>query len=260
MWTLIGLGVAAAYLYSVLATFAPWVFPAAYQGAMGVETYFEAPTVIVALVFLGQVLELRARARTGDAIRALMDLTPATAIRVQPDGEFEVPLENIIAGDLVRVRAGDKVPVDGVVVEGASAVDESLLTGEALPVEKTPGDALTGGTLNGSGSMVMKAEKVGAATVLAQIVEMVAAARRSRAPIQALADRVAAWFVPTVVAVALAAFAGWMVFGPAPRFLYAVAAAVSVLIIACPCALGWPRRSLSPRPPGAILTAARRRG
>lgn len=238
MWTLIGLGVAAAYLYSLLATFAPWVFPPAYQGAMGVETYFEASSVIIALVFLGQVLELRARARTGDAIRALMNLAPATAFRVQPDGTFEVPLENIIAGDLLRVRAGDKVPVDGDVVEGASSVDESLLTGEALPVEKTLGAALTGGTLNGSGTLVMRATRVGAATVLAQIIDMVAAARRSRAPIQALADRVAAWFVPTVVGVALAAFAGWMIFGPTPGFLYAMAAAVSVLIIACPCALG----------------------
>ncbi len=238
MWTLIGLGVAAAYLYSLLATFAPWVFPQAYQGAMGVETYFEATGVIITLVFLGQVLELRARARTGDAIRALMDLSPATAFRVQPDGTFEVPLENIIAGDLLRLRAGDKVPVDGVVVEGTSSVDESLLTGEPLPVEKTQGDALTGGTLNGSGTLVMRATRVGAATVLAQIIEMVSAARRSRAPIQALADRVAAWFVPTVVGVALVAFAGWMVFGPSPGFVYAMAAAVSVLIIACPCALG----------------------
>ena len=238
MWTLIGLGVAAAYLYSLLATFTPWVFPPAYQGAMGVETYFEASAVIITLVFLGQVLELRARARTGDAIRALMDLAPATAFRVQPDGTFEVPLENIIAGDLLRVRAGDKVPVDGVVVEGQSSVDESLLTGEAVPVEKVKGAALTGGTLNGSGTLVMRAERVGAATVLAQIIDMVATARRSRAPIQALADRVAAWFVPTVVAVALVAFAGWMVFGPTPGFVYAMAAAVSVLIIACPCALG----------------------
>ena len=194
--------------------------------------------MIITLVFLGQVLELRARARTGDAIRALMDLAPATAFRVQPNGTFEVPLENIIAGDLLRVRAGDKVPVDGEVVEGASSVDESLLTGEPLPVEKTLGAPLTGGTLNGSGTLVMRATRVGAATVLAQIIDMVAAARRSRAPIQALADRVAAWFVPTVVGVALAAFAGWMIFGPTPGFLYAMAAAVSVLIIACPCALG----------------------
>ena len=238
MWTLIGLGVAAAYLYSLLATFAPWVFPPAYQGAMGVETYFEATGVIITLVFLGQVLELRARARTGDAIRALMDLSPVTAFRVQPDGTFEVPLENIIAGDLLRLRAGDKVPVDGVVVEGTSSVDESLLTGEPLPVEKTAGAALTGGTLNGSGTLVMRATRVGAATVLAQIIEMVSAARRSRAPIQAQADQVAAWFVPSVVGVALVAFAGWMVFGPSPGFVYAMAAAVSVLIIACPCALG----------------------
>lgn len=238
MWTLIGLGVAAAYLYSLLATFAPGIFPTAYRGHMGVETYFEASAVIVALVFLGQIMELRARARTGDAIRALMDLAPATARRIDPDGDFDAPLENIIRGDLLRIRAGDKVPVDGVVIEGASAVDESLLTGEALPVEKAPGDPLTGGTLNGDGSLVMRAERVGAATVLAQIVEMVAAARRSRAPIQAMADKVAAWFVPLVVAVAAMSFLAWLILGPSPAFLYAMAAAVSVLIIACPCALG----------------------
>ena len=238
MWTLISLGVAAAYLYSVAATFLPDLFPAAYRDAMGVATYFEAAAVIVALVFVGQVLELRARERTGDAIKALMDLAPKTARRVQPDGEFDVPLENIWTGDLLRVRPGDAVPVDGVVVEGQSAVDESLLTGEAFPVEKTAGAAVTGGTMNRNGSFVMRAERVGAATVLAQIVEMVSVARRSRAPIQGLADQVSAVFVPTVVVVAVLAFAAWLLFGPNPGFLYAITAAVSVLIIACPCALG----------------------
>ena len=238
MWTLIALGVAAAYGYSVLATFAPGLFPAAYRDAMGVATYFEAAAVIITLVFVGQVLELRARERTGDAIKALMGLAPKTARRVQPDGEFEVPLENIWTGDLLRVRPGDAVPVDGVVTEGSSAVDESLLTGEAFPVEKSPGAAVTSGTMNGTGSFVMRAERVGAATVLAQIVQMVATARRSKAPIQGMADKVAAVFVPAVVAIAVLAFVAWLIWGPAPGLLYAVAAAVSVLIIACPCALG----------------------
>lgn len=238
MWTLIMLGVAAAYLYSLAATFVPGLFPAEYRDHMGVATYFEASAVIITLVFLGQVLELRARERTGDAIKALMNLAPKTARRVLPDEEYDAPLENVWMGDLLRVRPGDAVPVDGVVVEGASSVDESLLTGEPIPVEKTAGSAVTGGTINRNGSFVMRAERVGAATVLAQIVAMVSAARRSRAPIQGLADRISAIFVPTVVVVAVAAFAGWMVFGPNPGFLYAVAAAVSVLIIACPCALG----------------------
>ena len=238
MWTLISLGVAAAYLYSVAATFLPGMFPAAYRDAMGVATYFEAAAVIVALVFVGQVLELRARERTGDAIKALMDLSPKTARRVLPDGEYDVPLENIWEGDLLRVRPGDAVPVDGVVTEGSSAVDESLLTGEPIPVEKLPGVAVTGGTINRNGTFVMRAERVGAATVLAQIVAMVSAARRSRAPIQGLADRVSALFVPAVVVVAALSFAGWILWGPHPGLLYAVAAAVSVLIIACPCALG----------------------
>ncbi len=238
MWTLIALGVAAAYAYSLVATFLPGLFPAAYRDGMGVSTYFEAAAVIIALVFVGQVLELRARARTGDAIKALMGLAPKTARRVLPDGEYDAPLENIWTGDLLRVRPGDAVPVDGLVTEGTSAVDESLLTGEPFPVEKTAGSAVTGGTINGNGTFVMQAERVGAATVLAQIVEMVSAARRSRAPIQGLADAVAAVFVPVVVAVALAAFAAWMIWGPAPGFLYAMAAGVSVLIIACPCALG----------------------
>jgi Cu+-exporting ATPase len=238
MWTLIALGVAAAYLYSLAATFLPGVFPDAYRDEMGVGTYFEASAVIIALVFVGQVLELRARERTGDAIKALMGLAPKTARRALPEGDLDVPLENIWMGDLLRVRPGDAVPVDGVVVEGQSAVDESLLTGEALPVEKTAGSAVTGGTMNRNGSFVMRAERVGAATMLAQIVQMVSSARRTKAPIQGLADRVAAVFVPTVVAVAVLAFAAWLVFGPSPGFLHAVAAAVSVLIIACPCALG----------------------
>lgn len=238
MWTLISLGVAAAYLYSIVATFLPGIFPAAYRDEMGVATYFEASAVIIALVFVGQVLELRARERTGDAIKALMKLAPKTARRVQPDGDFDAPLENIWLGDLLRVRPGEAVPVDGVVVEGGSSVDESLLTGEAMPVEKGPGAAVTGGTMNQTGSFVMRAERVGAATVLAQIVEMVAGARRSKAPIQGMADRVAAVFVPTVVGVAVLAFGAWLILGPNPGFLYAIAAAVSVLIIACPCALG----------------------
>ncbi len=238
MWTLIALGVGAAYIYSVVATIMPDLFPADYRDAMGVGTYFEAAAVIVTLVFMGQVLELRARERTGDAIRALMGLTPKMARRVQEDGEFDVPLENIWTSDLVRVRPGDAVPVDGVVVEGASWVDESLLTGEPLAVEKRAGSSVTGGTINGSGTLVLRAERVGAETVLARIVAMVSAARRSRAPIQGLADRVSAVFVPAVVLVAGLAFAGWLVLGPSPGFLYAMAAAVSVLIIACPCALG----------------------
>ncbi|MEO6298219.1 MAG: copper-translocating P-type ATPase, partial [Paracoccaceae bacterium] len=211
----------------------------AYRIGMGVGTYYEAAVVIVALVFFGQVLELRARERTGDAIRALLDLSPKTARRILPDGtEYDAPLENVMAGDRLRVRPGDAVPVDGKVIEGSSAVDESLLTGEAMPVEKTPGDPVTGGTINKNGSLVMQAARVGADTVLAQIVEMVSNAKRSRAPIQGLADKVSAIFVPTVVLVALAALAAWFFVGPQPAFVYAIAAAVSVLIIACPCALG----------------------
>ncbi|MEX1026021.1 MAG: heavy metal translocating P-type ATPase [Planctomycetota bacterium] len=239
MWTLISLGVGAAYVYSLFATFAPGVFPAKYRVEGMVGTYFEAAVVIIALVFVGQVLELRARSRTGDAIRALLDLAPKTARRSLPDGtEYDAPLENVLPGDRLRVRPGDAVPVDGVVVEGRSAVDESLLTGEPIPVEKSPGDPVTGGTLNKNGSLVMEAGRVGRDTVLAQIVAMVSNARRSRAPIQGLADRVAAVFVPTVVAVALVAFVVWWLVGPAPPLAFAIAAAVSVLIIACPCALG----------------------
>jgi Cu+-exporting ATPase len=239
MWTLISLGVAAAYAYSLVATFLPGVFPEAYRMGHGVGTYYEAAVVIVALVFVGQVLELRARERTGDAIRALLDLAPKTARRLLPDGnEYDAPLENILPGDVLRVRPGDAVPVDGTVTEGHSSVDESMLTGESMPVEKGPGDALTGATMNRNGSLVMQAGRVGADTVLAQIVAMVSNARRSRAPIQGLADRVSAIFVPAVVTVALLAFAVWLIFGPEPALVFAIAAAVSVLIIACPCALG----------------------
>ncbi len=239
MWTLISLGVAAAYLYSLVATFLPGVFPDAYRTGHGVGNYFEAAVVIVTLVFVGQVLELRARERTGDAIRALLDLAPKTARRILPDGmEYDAPLENIMEGDRLRVRPGDAVPVDGTVIEGRSSLDESMLTGESMPVEKGPGDAVTGATINHNGSLVIEAGKVGADTVLAQIVAMVSNARRSRAPIQGLADRVSAVFVPTVVLVAIVAFIVWLIFGPEPALVFAIASAVSVLIIACPCALG----------------------
>nr|WP_283773351.1 heavy metal translocating P-type ATPase [Altererythrobacter sp. KTW20L] len=239
MWTLISLGVAAAYLYSLVATFLPGVFPEAYRMGHGVGTYFEAAVVIVALVYVGQVLELRARERTGDAIRALLDLAPKVARRVLPDGsEYDAPLENIMEGDRLRVRPGDAVPVDGVIIEGRSSLDESMLTGESMPLEKGPGDAVVGATINKNGSLVIEAAKVGADTVLAQIVTMVSNARRSRAPIQGLADRVAAVFVPTVVTIAVVAFIAWLIFGPEPELVFALASAVSVLIIACPCALG----------------------
>jgi Cu+-exporting ATPase len=239
MWTLISLGVGAAYAYSLVATFLPGVFPETYRMGEGVGTYYEAAVVIVALVFVGQVLELRARERTGDAIRALMDLAPKTARRILPDGtEYDAPLANIVEGDLLRVRPGDSVAVDGEVVEGRSSVDESMITGEAMPVEKTHGDRVTGGTINKNGTLAVRATEVGADTVLAQIVAMVAGARRSRAPIQGLADRVSSIFVPTVVAVAILAFVTWLNVGPDPALAFAIASAVSVLIIACPCALG----------------------
>lgn len=239
MWTLISLGVGAAYLYSLVATFLPGVFPDAYRMGHGVGTYFEAAVVIIALVFVGQVLELRARERTGDAIRALLDLAPKTARRILPDGsEYDAPLENIMEGDRIRVRPGDAVPVDGTVIEGRSSLDESMLTGESMPVEKSSGDAVTGATINKNGSLVIEAGKVGADTVLAQIVAMVSNARRSRAPIQGMADRVSAVFVPTVVGIAILAFLVWLIFGPEPSLVFAIASAVSVLIIACPCALG----------------------
>ncbi|WP_223475253.1 heavy metal translocating P-type ATPase [Oricola indica] len=240
MWTLIMLGVAAAYTYSVVATFAPGLFPETMRMEGGhVPVYFEAAVVIIALVFVGQVLELRARERTGDAIKALLDLAPKTARRITPDGEeYDAPLENIIEGDLMRVRPGESVPVDAVVKEGRSSVDESMITGEPVPIEKGEGDKVTGGTLNKNGTLVVVADKVGEDTMLAHIVEMVASAQRSRAPIQGLADRVASWFVPTVVSVAVIAFLAWLFLGPQPAFVFAIVSAVSVLIIACPCALG----------------------
>lgn len=239
MWTLIALGVGAAYIYSLFATFLPGIFPEQYQSDAGVGTYFEAAVVIVALVFVGQVLELRARERTGDAIRALLDLAPKMARRILSDGvEQDVPLEQVIVGDLLRVRPGDSIPVDATVVEGYSSIDESMITGEPVPVEKSEGDRVTGGTINKNGSLAVRATQVGADTVLSQIVEMVAGARRSRAPIQGLADRVSSVFVPTVVVIAIVAFVTWLLLGPDPALAFAIASAVSVLIIACPCALG----------------------
>ena len=240
MFTLIGIGVGAAYLYSLAAVLAPGLFPADFRGHDGsVGLYFESAAVITVLVLLGQVLELRARDQTSGALRALLDLAPKTARRIGADGrDEEVSLDAVVAGDRLRVRPGDSVPVDGTVVEGTSAVDESMVTGESIPVEKGPGDAVIGGTLNGTGGFVMQAEKVGAATMLAQIVQLVAEAQRSRAPIQHVADVVAGWFVPAVLAASALAFVAWAVWGPAPSMAFAVIAAVSVLIIACPCALG----------------------
>ncbi|HVZ02296.1 MAG TPA: heavy metal translocating P-type ATPase [Dongiaceae bacterium] len=240
MFTLIALGTGVAWLYSVVATVAPQLFPDAYRMQDGsVAVYFEAAAVITVLVLLGQVLELRARERTGGAIRALLDLSPRTARRiVRDDLDEQVPLDAVAAGDRLRIRPGEKIPVDGVVLEGRATVDESMITGESMPVAKGPGAGLIGGTLNRTGSLVMQAEKVGRDTVLARIVQMVAEAQRSRAPIQRLADRVAGWFVPLVIAVAVLAFAAWYVWGPQPAFAYAMVAAVAVLIIACPCALG----------------------
>jgi Cu+-exporting ATPase len=240
MFTLIGVGTGIAWLYSVVAVFVPDVFPSSFRGHGGeVGRYFESAAVIVTLVLLGQVLELRARQRTSGAIRALLGLAPKTARRLGDDGsETDVPLDEVQPGDRLRVRPGEKVPVDGVVLEGASAVDESMVTGEPIPVEKGPGASITGATLNGTGGFVMKAERVGRETLLARIVQLVAEAQRSRAPMQRLADAVAAWFVPAVVAIAAVAFVVWGAFGPEPRFAYALVAAISVLIIACPCALG----------------------
>jgi Cu+-exporting ATPase len=239
MFSLIAVGVTAAYLFSVVATVAPGVFPHGFKGHGGeIGVYFEAAAVIVTLVLLGQLLELAARERTGSAIRALMDLAPKTARRITDAGEVEVPLETIVVGDRVRVRPGERVPVDGTVLDGYSSVDESLLTGEPVPVEKVTGDSVTGATINGSGTLIIEAARVGRDTVLARIVEMVATAQRSRAPIQRLADRVAGWFVPAVLAVAVLAFIGWAIVGPSPSLTWAFIAAVSVLLIACPCALG----------------------
>jgi Cu+-exporting ATPase len=240
MFTLIALGVGVAYGFSLVAVLAPDAFPPSFRAADGsVPVYFEAAAVITTLVLLGQVLELQARSRTSGAIRALLELAPATARRLEGDGrEVDVPLEDVRTGDRLRVRPGEKVPVDGRVVDGRSSVDESMLSGEPIGVEKADGELVTGGTVNGTGSFVMRAEAVGSDTVLARIVKMVADAQRSRAPIQQLADRVSAWFVPVVIVVALLAFASWAWFGPDPRLTHALVNAVAVLIIACPCALG----------------------
>jgi P-type Cu+ transporter len=240
MFTLIAIGTGVAYVYSVVATFAPGIFPNAFRGHEGAPAvYFESAAIITVLVLVGQMLELRAREATSGAIRALLDLAPKTARRVKDDGSDEdVSLDAVHVGDLLRVRPGDKVPLDGIVLEGRSSVDESMVTGESMPVTKEKDARVIGGTINTSGSFVMRAEKIGRDTLLSQIVQMVATAQRSRAPIQRLADQVAGWFVPVVIAVALVAFAAWAMFGPEPRFAYGLVAAVSVLIIACPCALG----------------------
>jgi Cu+-exporting ATPase len=238
MFTLIGLGVGVAYVYSLVAKFSPDIFPASFKEHGVVPVYFEAAAVITTLVLLGQVLELKARSRTGAAIRALLGLAPKTARRVRDGAEEDVPLDEVQAGDLLRVRPGEKVSVDGVIVEGHSSIDESMVTGESIPVEKRAGDRVIGATVNATGSFIMKAESVGSDTVLARIVQMVADAQRSRAPIQKLADIVAGYFVPAVIASALITFAAWAYFGPEPRFAHALVNAVAVLIIACPCALG----------------------
>jgi len=253
MWTLIAIGVGVAYAYSVVATLFPGLFPPQFRGADGaVPVYFESAAVIVTLIFVGQLLELKARARTGSAIRALLDLAPNTARRVNADdSETDVPLESIQTGDRLRIRPGDSVPVDGVVLDGRSSVDESMLTGEPLPVEKAADARVTGGTLNEKGSLIIRAEQVGDDTMLAQIVALVAKAQRSRAPVQGLADRVAFYFVPAVIAVAVLAFIIWLLFGPPPQLTFAILSAVSVLIIACPCALGLAT-------PMAIMTATGR--
>ena len=239
MFTLIGLGVSVAFAYSVVATLIPGVFPASFRINGEVATYFEAAAVITTLVLLGQVLELRARQRTGQAIRELLGMQAKTARRIEAEGaEIDVPIEVVQAGDILRVRPGEKIPVDGVVVEGASSVDESMVTGEPIPVEKNPGDRVIGSTVNGTGTLLIRAEKVGSETLLARIVAMVADAQRSKAPIQKMADAVSGYFVPTVVAIAAVTFVVWALVGPQPRMAYALVNAVAVLIIACPCALG----------------------
>ncbi|HEX2256671.1 MAG TPA: heavy metal translocating P-type ATPase, partial [Afifellaceae bacterium] len=240
MFTLIAMGIGVAWAYSTVATLAPGIFPEAFRAPDGsVAVYFEAGAVITVLVLLGQMLELGARERTSGAIRALLKLAPTQARRLHDDGsDEEVPLEAVAAGDRLRVRPGEKVPVDGVVLEGRSAIDESMVTGESMPVTKAPGAKVIGGTINQTGGLIMRAEKVGRDTMLARIVQMVSDAQRSRAPIQRLADQVSGWFVPTVIVVAILAFVAWSTFGPEPRFTFALIAAVSVLIIACPCALG----------------------
>jgi Cu+-exporting ATPase len=239
MFTLIGLGVSVAYIYSVIAALLPGIFPSSFRGEGGeVGMYFEAAAVIVTLVLLGQVLELKARSQTGAAIKALLGLAPKTARRIKDGKEEDIPLEHVVPGDLLRVRPGEKVPVDGIVTEGSSSVDESMVSGEPIPVSKQAGDRVIGATVNGTGSLIMRAEKVGADTLLAQIVHMVAEAQRSRAPIQKLADIVAGYFVQTVIVIAVLTFIIWAWIGPEPAFVYALINAVAVLIIACPCALG----------------------
>jgi len=240
MFSLIALGTSASYLYSIAATFLPHLFPASLRGVEGtVPVYYEAAAAITTLVLLGQVLELRAREQTSGALRALLNLAPKSASRIDEDGhDEEISLDQVQPGDRLRIRPGESVPVDGVILDGQSAIDESMITGESMPVEKTAGANVIGGTINGTGSLVMRAERVGAETMLAHIVRMVGDAQRSRAPIQRLADVTSAWFVPAVILIAILAFAGWMIWGPAPAFPYALVAAVSVLIIACPCALG----------------------
>ncbi len=239
MWTLIGLGTSAAFIYSVMATVAPQVFPASFMSMGRVSVYFEAAATIISLTLLGQILELKARSQTSQAIKSLLRLTPKTARRINADGsEEDLPITYVHVGDLLRVRPGEKVSVDGVVTEGSSAVDESMLTGEPIPVTKRPGDKLIGATFNTSGALVMRSERVGSATMLAQIVQMVAQAQRSRAPMQRMADSVAAYFVVTVVSIALLTFFAWGFFGPEPSWVYGLINAVAVLIIACPCALG----------------------
>ncbi|MEQ5803364.1 cadmium-translocating P-type ATPase [Halomonas sp. H10-9-1] len=240
MFSLISMGVGAAYLFSIVAVLAPGVFPEGFRREDGtVGVYFEAAAVIVALVLLGQVMELRAREGTGKAIRALLDMAAKTARVIRPDGtEEEIPLEDVQVGDHLRVRPGDKVPVDGVVIEGRSSIDESMISGEPIPVEKVKDDKVTGATINGTGSLIMEATRVGADTMLSQIVEMVAAAQRSRAPIQKFADKVAGQFVPAVILIAIISFVVWAIWGPTPALAYGLVSAVAVLIIACPCALG----------------------
>jgi Cu+-exporting ATPase len=239
MWTLIGIGVAAAYAYSVAATVVPGMFPPGFEAHGRVAVYFEAAVVIVSLTLMGQVLELRARSRTSAAIKALLGMAPKTARRLTDDGsEDEVPLAHVHAGDRLRVRPGEKVPTDGIVLEGRSSVDESMITGEPMPVEKTPGHKVVGATMNRNGSLVIRAEKVGSQTVLSQIVQMVAQAQRSRAPMQRMADGVARGFVLAVIGISVATFIAWAAFGPDPRWAYAILNALAVLIIACPCALG----------------------
>src|SRR5687767_7270376 len=239
MFTLIALGVGAAYGFSVVATLAPGLFPHSFRMGGAVAVYFEPAAAIVVLVLLGQVLELRARSRTSAAIRSLLGLAPKTARRIEADGtERDVPLSDVYVSHRLRVRPGERIPVDGVVLEGATSIDESMVTGEPIPVEKVPGDRVTGGTVNGTGTLVMEAQRVGSDTLLAQIVRMVSEAQRSRAPIQRLADTVAGWFVPMVVVVSIVTFIVWAFVGPEPRLAYALVNAIAVLIIACPCALG----------------------